>query len=187
MKTSKDVIELFISEAPKLKTSVSEDFGELNEDQLNRKPSPDKWSIGECIDHLIVSHDQYLKKIRNVNVNGFSKSEDNRVYKHTIWGKLLVDSVSPQTIKKKKTFKVFYPKHKLIKRSVLDDYDRSLDDFVKIAERFKGYDLNKIKISSPVSGFIRLNLGDAFLIHLNHDRRHINQAIKVLINLEIYN
>jgi len=186
MKTSKDVIELFLFEAPELKTAVSNDFGELDENQLNHKPSPDKWSIGECIDHLIVSHDQYIKKIRNVNIEKIPFGKDSTPYKESIFGKLIIKSIVPENRKKTKTFKVFYPTHKFIKTSVVDDYSRSIDEFIKLAEKFKGYDLNKIRIGSPVSSIIRLNLGDAFLLHLSHDKRHINQANKVLNNLEVY-
>ena len=71
MKTSKDVIEIFLAEAPKLIITINNDFGELNEEQLNQKPSPDKWSIGECIDHLIVSHNQYRNNIRTVMLKEF--------------------------------------------------------------------------------------------------------------------
>ena len=186
MQTSKELIELFISEAPKLKTAISNFFGELNEDQLNSKPLPGKWSIGECIDHLVISHDQYLKKIRKVKIEKISKCEDSKSYKHTILGKLLVDSVSPEATRKLKTFSVFKPSHKIIDENIVDDYHRSLDNLVEMADKFKGYDLRKIKISSPVSSFIRLNLGEAFLIHLNHDRRHINQANRVLEKLKVY-
>ena len=186
MITSKDVIEKFLSEAPKLKTIISNDFGELNEDQLNFKPSPDKWSIGECIDHLVVSHDQYLKNIRKVDVESIEPGNDSKPYKHTIFGNILVNSVSPEATRKVKTFKVFKPIHKLIAIGVVDDYHRSLDELIDVARKFEGYDLNKIKISSPISNFIRLNLGDAFIIHLNHDRRHINQSDKVLEKLEVY-
>ena len=41
MKSSKDINEMFLAEAPKLKTTVNNDFGKLNEDQLNQKPSPE--------------------------------------------------------------------------------------------------------------------------------------------------
>jgi hypothetical protein len=169
-----------------LKAVVSRDFSELSEDQLNRKPSPDKWSIGECIDHLVVSHDQYLENIRKVDVERIESGNDSNPYKNTIFGKLLINAVSPEATRKVKTFKVFKPGHKLFNIGVVDEYCSSLDELVDMAERFIGYDLNKIKISSPISGFIRLNLGDAFIIHLNHDRRHINQANKVLEKLEVY-
>jgi len=186
MKTSKDVIEMFLSEAPNLKTTVSNDFAELNEDQLNKKSSPDKWSIGECIDHLVVSHEQYLYKIRKVYIEKLPSGKDLIQYKHSLFGKLLINAVAPETKRKVKTFKVFNPDHKLIKASVVDDYHRSLNELIDIAGKFEGYDLNKIRISSPISSFIRLNIGDAFMIHLNHDRHHINQANKVLEKLEVY-
>jgi hypothetical protein len=186
MKTSKDVIDLFLSEAPKLKIIISNDFGELNEDQLNFKPSPDKWSIGECIDHLVVSHDQYLNKIRKINVEGIPPGTNSDPYKHSLFGKLLINAVSPEATRKVKTFRVFNPGHKLINIGVVDEYHRSLDELIEIAEKFKWYDLNKIKISSPILNFIRLNLGDAFIIHLNHDSRHINQAKKGLEKIEVY-
>ena len=186
MKTSKDVIEMFLSEAPKLKTTISVDFGGLKEDQLNRKPSPDKWSIGECIDHLVVSHEQYLNKIRKTNIENPPSGKGLISYKHSLFGKLLINAVAPETTRKVKTFKVFKPNHKLINVGVVDNYYRSLDELIDIAGKFEGYDLNKIRISSPISSFIRLNLGDAFMIHLNHDRRHINQANNVLKKLEVY-
>jgi hypothetical protein len=158
MRTSKDVIEMFLSEAPKLKTAIRNTFGELNEDQLNRKPSPDKWSIGECIDHLVVSHDQYLIIIRTLNIEKFSFGDGAKPFKQSFVGKLLINAVSPETIRKVKTFKVFYPRHKLIKLSVVDDYHRSLNELIDMAEKFEGYNLNKIRISSPISNFIQLNL-----------------------------
>ena len=186
MKTSKDIIEIFLTEAPELKSIIANDFGELNQEQLNWKPSPDKWSIGECIDHLIVSHDQYLKIIRKVDFERIEPGNDNKPYKHSIFGKLLINAVAPEATRKVKTFKVFKLGHKLISIGVVDDYHRSLNELIDVARKFAGYDLNKIKISSPISKFIRLNLGDAFIIHLNHDRRHINQANKVLEKLEVY-
>ena len=39
---------------------ASEIFGGLNGTQLNWKPNPDKWSVGQCLDHLIVSNSQYF-------------------------------------------------------------------------------------------------------------------------------
>lgn len=186
MMTSKDIIDKFLSEAPNLKAIVSNDFGELNEEQLNLKPSPDKWSVGECIEHLIVSHYVYLKNIRKVDVENISPGNDSKPFKHTLVGNLLINSVSPDATRKVKTFKVFKPSNKLLGMEIIADYHRSIDELIEVAKKFGGYDLNKVKISSPISSLIRLNLGDAFIIHLNHDRRHINQADKVSENLEVY-
>ena len=42
-----------------------------------------------------------------------------------------------------------------------------------------GLDLRRIRLSSPVSGLIRMNLGDAFALILTHERRHLYQLRKV--------
>ena len=100
MMTSKNVIDKFLFEAPYLKATVSNDFGELSEEQLNRKPSPDTWSVGECIDHLVVSHNEYLKNIRKFNIDEISPSDNIKPFKHTLFGNLLVKSVSPGATRK---------------------------------------------------------------------------------------
>jgi len=51
-----------------------------------------------------------------------------------------------------------------------------------LAENLTGTDLKKLKICSPISPLIRMNLGDAFLINLYHDQRHLNQAERILNN-----
>ena len=45
--------------------SVIKDFEKfkiLSEDQINWKPSQEKWSIAECVDHLVVTNKLYLKE-----------------------------------------------------------------------------------------------------------------------------
>ncbi len=100
MMTSKNVIDKFLSEAPNLMAIVSNDFGELSEEQLNRKPSPDKWGAEERIDHLVVSHNEHLKNIRKFNVGGISPGNDIKRLKHNLFGNLLLKSVSPGATRK---------------------------------------------------------------------------------------
>ena len=46
-------------------------------------------------------------------------------------------------------------------------------------EQSRGLDLSKVKLSSPASRIIRLNLGDAYSVLVLHAERHIQQAIRV--------
>ena len=43
----------------------------------------------------------------------------------------------------------------------------------------KDLDLEKIKISSPVTNLITYSLMDAYRIIINHEKRHLLQATKV--------
>jgi uncharacterized damage-inducible protein DinB len=40
---------------------VKQNFIDLDESQLNWKPNEKSWSIGQCLDHLIVTNNQYSK------------------------------------------------------------------------------------------------------------------------------
>ena len=40
--------------------SFSHTFGSLNSDQINWKPDPNTWSIGQNIEHLIVINETYF-------------------------------------------------------------------------------------------------------------------------------
>ena len=35
-------------------------FGNLNPSQINWKPSPERWSVAQCFDHLLTSNRGYL-------------------------------------------------------------------------------------------------------------------------------
>ncbi len=56
MKNSAKLLQKFLSEALILIDNATEQFSGLSENQINWKPSEEKWSIGECIDHLVVTH-----------------------------------------------------------------------------------------------------------------------------------
>ncbi|HSW54918.1 MAG TPA: DinB family protein, partial [Ignavibacteriaceae bacterium] len=41
-------------------------FSYLSETQFNWKPQADKWSVGECISHLVKTNNLYLTKIESI-------------------------------------------------------------------------------------------------------------------------
>ena len=58
---------------------VKTEFSKLSLQQLNWKPAPDKWSIGQCLDHLIVSNSSYFPVFERIT---------NGTYQMTAWQKL---------------------------------------------------------------------------------------------------
>ncbi|MFC2119516.1 hypothetical protein ACFLQ4_00455 [Bacteroidota bacterium] len=56
---------------------------------------------------------------------------------------------------------------------------------ISLAGKLRGVDLTKLKISSPVSKLLKMNVGDALLINLYHDKRHLNQAVEDFRKLDL--
>ena len=159
-------------------------FAHLSDIQLNWKPHPDSWSVGECLSHLVNTNGLYLNKIENIFNLLSTGSKKNFNYKQRFIGKLIAKAVDPTNLRKTKTFKVFFPDMSDVQINIIDEYVKSSEKLIELAGKMKHIDLQKIKLSSPVNIFIRLNVGDPLIIIPKHDERHLNQAERVMSQKE---
>jgi DinB superfamily len=168
-----------ISAANDVANKTRSTFGHLTPSQLNWKPSPERWSVAQCFDHLISSNRGYFPVIDNVLAG----------HKPTFWqrmpvlpglmGKLLVKSMDPASTRKVKAPKRFQPAQSDISASVINDFvdqQKQLVDKMKATEHL---DLEKIVITSPVAGVVIYSLMDAYRLIVVHEQRHFQQAKRV--------
>ena len=163
---------------------VLKTFSHLSENQLNWKPHPECWSVGECLSHLVNSNSLYLDKIENILDSFPTGSEKDFAYIQSFLGKLIAKGVDPSNLKKAKTFKVFFPDKSEVRENIIDEYVKSSEKLIELAGKMQHLDLKKIKLSSPVNLLIKLNLGDPLIIIPKHDERHLNQAKRVMSQKE---
>jgi len=180
MKINDKLLKKFLSEAPLLIDNANKQFGELSEMQINWKPSKEKWSIGECINHLVITHKLYNSKIKELQPSFEDISNRSFKFKHTLNGRMILKYVDPNSTTRTKTFKVFKPTMRQINTSIVRFFSEEVESMISFVENLHGVDLTKLKISSPVTKLLRMNVGDALLINLYHDQRHLNQAEKII-------
>lgn len=181
MKNSTELLQKFLSEAPILIDTATTQFISLTENQINWKPYEKKWSVGECLDHLVVTHKLYNSKIKELQPLFKDSDEGSFEFKHTFSGRMILKYVDPNSTTKAKTFKVFKPSLREINTNIIGSFCEEVETMISFAEKLRGVDLTKIKISSPVTKLLRMNVGDVLLINLYHDKRHINQAEKIMM------
>ena len=160
---------------------VKAEFSNLSFQQINWKPLPDRWSIGQCLDHLIIADCSYfpaLKKITSGN------------YQMTAWqiwspfsglfGKILADQLQ-EKVKGRliKAPKVFTPSFSRLDAGILNRFQKHLDTLLEYIAALKNDDIDKIRITSPAAKFITYNLRHTVKILVPHLHRHINQAVRV--------
>ena len=154
-------------------------FGNLSPSQLNWKPSAERWSVGQCFEHLITSNKGYLPIIDDV-LKGRKQSVWERMpLLPGLAGKLLIKSLDPANTRKMKAPKSFEPAQSNISASVINDF---IDQQTRIAEKMKAtehLDLERIVITSPALGAITYSLMDAYRIIVVHEHRHFQQAKRV--------
>jgi hypothetical protein len=181
MKSSANLLQKFLSEAPLLIDTANKQFNRLSESQINWKPSEEKWSIGECIEHLVVTHKLYNSKIRKLQPLFEDSGEGSFKFKHTFSGRMILKYIDPNSTTRTKTFKIFKPSTRQINTNIIRSFCEEVETMISFTGKLHGVDLKKLKISSPLTKLLKMNVGDALLINLYHDRRHLNQA-KMILN-----
>jgi hypothetical protein len=160
---------------------VNEAFTNLSTVQLNWSSTPETWSIGHCLDHLVVSDSLYFPVFKQLttgnprqtwwqNWNPFSN----------IFGKMLISQTGEKVNKKVKSPKVFRPSAGPVDSSILPRFREHLDTHTNYIADCRHLDLDKVQITSPVSTFITYSLRSAIVILVQHEHRHVNQAVHVM-------
>ncbi|HSD46532.1 MAG TPA: DinB family protein [Pyrinomonadaceae bacterium] len=174
-------LEGLISDARTIAAEARSSFGILSAEQLNWKPSAERWSIAQCFEHLIESNKGYLPIIDDVR--------KGRKKKSTVWerlpvlpglaGKLLIKSLDPASTRKLKAPKSFQPSQSNISADVIDDFVSVQDEVIEGMKSTSHLDLEKIVVTSPVASFVAYSMMDAYRIIVIHERRHFQQAERV--------
>src|SRR3982750_1803242 len=55
-----------VSQFETVTTDVKRSFGGLSAEQLNWKPAPESWSVGQCLDHLIKSNEEFYPELEKL-------------------------------------------------------------------------------------------------------------------------
>ena len=181
---SQSFLDGLISELTSIKSAAETHFGNLTDEQLNWQPQPEKWSISQNLEHLILTGELYLTEIREAIKEGKNMDHKGLTFKYSWFGKFFVNSLKPNPKFKVTTFKNIDPGKSGRGRDSLDVFIEFQDKIKPFLEEAYQVDINRIKIKSPVFPLIRLKLGEAFEAVLTHEKRHLLQAQGVMKTLD---
>lgn len=94
-------------------------------------------------------------------------------------GKMLVTGMQEQPGKKFKSPRLFLPQETPIDAGIYERYDKHLDTLIHYITQCQQMDIDSVKITSPASPVITLSVRHAIQLLVQHQGRHINQAIRV--------
>jgi len=151
------------------------------EELLNWKERPDAWSVLECFEHLNRYSEYYLPAIQKAIESGdFDLTNEHREVTYSWIGRLSIKMMSPENIKKQKTFKRMNPVFGASSRNVLGRFIRHQETLDKLIE--SAFEISVAKTTVPVEFFklLKMNIGEAFEFIIVHEQRHLIQAINTL-------
>ena len=144
---------------------------ELTQEQLGWRPRGDQWSIGQIMDHLVLTDRPALEPISKLVATA---PRGDAPWKPTIMGRLILMAVEPKTRRKTKAKKGFLPAEQPA-GEVIEEYLEVRQRLLELLSQSAGADLNRVKTDYPIRTPFRYNLGDAFLILIRHTERHLQQ------------
>lgn len=168
-------------EAESIAEQVERTFGGLNAEQLNWKPDEASWSIGQCLEHLIITNKLEFPAIEKAFSGNYKNPFWSRVpFLPGFFGQTAIYLCKPENTRKFKAPKSFRPSKSEIGESIVTDFVDNQKDVIELFNRSRNLDLRKTKIFSPISDLVTYSLHDSFVLLVVHEQRHFQQAERVL-------
>lgn len=151
----------------------------LSSAQFNWKPTPGKWSIGECIDHITTTNEAYNRKFQRVfGADGLPSGEPP--WKLDLVGRFFLAAMEPPIRAKVKAPPRFLPSESELEREeVMRRFEQTQSAIIDLLESHRDTDLARVKVTSPVAKWLRFNAAAALAILASHERRHLWQAAQI--------
>jgi len=168
-----------VREAADLGRLAEQQFGGLTPRQLNWRPNPDEWSVGQCLDHLIIATTTYFPAFRDIQAGTKRSTAWERLpLLPSLFGPWLIRLLSPERSRKIRAPAVFRPTESLIDPQIVGTFAATQRELVGFMAGTTPRDLDRI-VTSPAARFITYALLDAYRIIVVHDQLHLQQARRV--------
>jgi hypothetical protein len=150
----------------------------LTEDQFNWEPGSNRWSIAQCIDHLVVTGDSSVSNIRRAIDAARSKGSllSSGPFRYGMIEKWFVLQMEPPVRLKFKAPKAYKPTLSHDCARTVAAFFKLQEELLRCAEQADGLDISRVKVSNAVTRWFRLSLGQELAFNVAHERRHLWQA-----------
>jgi hypothetical protein len=151
---------------------------------LDWRPSEGGWSIAQVFEHLCTANEDYLVAIRDAldgHAAGVRGSFATRLWRPSLAGRLLVKSF--EAPRKLRAPRMWRPAS-AARPNVVGEFLARQRRLEELIDRSTAYDWQRVRLASPVSSLIRMNIGDAFTILVTHAERHFRQIERIRAGYE---
>lgn len=165
-----------------INTEVKTTFGAMANEPLNWKPAPAEWSIGQCLEHLIITNRAYFPELERIIRGDPSPNIWLRApLLPDLFGWLLKKSMAPNSPAKMKAPKLIEPSTSQLPVTLVADFAATQRQVSALIQATAPLNWAKTRITSPLAGeVITYSLQDCFEIFVLHEKLHVNQAKRVM-------
>jgi len=155
-------------------------FGTLTGEQLNWKPAEKSWSVGQCLEHIIKTNEQFYPEFKVLSAGMRRNSFWQNYSPFTSWnGRFLIRAVSEDSNKSKAPSKAIVPPSD-IEPDIVDRFTEHIAGVNEMLAACANADLKNTVVTSPFLSVFTYTLDDAYTVLVEHTKRHIRQAKRVM-------
>lgn len=161
---------------------------ELPLEVLHQRPTPERWSVMEVLEHMNLSSGHYVKILQKLYAD-----ENNRLRFRTSfipgrWGDYSARAMQPRPNGemnwRMRTIARFTPRPNRVSQwQALDAFETMCHSFIGLLERARTRGLEGEKVTSTLGPILRLKVGDAFRFPIAHQTRHWLQIGNTLASI----
>ncbi len=158
------------------------EFAQLPQEKLKKQPAEGSWSALQCMEHLNLYGDFYLREIENKVRQAKKLHQADRNFKPGFFGKLFTGMMLPGQngpSLKMKTFADKNPDASHMNEANLERFIRQQQKWLEILDSAREVNLNKnaCKLTLPL---LKMNLGATLQFVIYHNVRHVQQAERAI-------
>jgi DinB family protein len=167
-----------VSRLEEITADVKESFGDLSSEQLNWKPAPESWSVGQCLEHLIMSNEGFFPELDKI----VAGSRRNTLWQSWsplsgIAGAFLVSSLKKDN-QKVKTIEKMTPASD-IGAYIVDRFAVHQAELIGKLRLTADTDWHLTVLTSPFVQIMTYRMDKGLEAVIEHEKRHIRQAKRV--------
>jgi hypothetical protein len=173
-------LELYRRQFEQIQQQASELAADLNETRFNWRPSPEDWSIEECLAHLIMVGQWEIRAIEQAVDRGRKRGLTGQgPFEYGAIDRFIVHQTEPPVRRPLPTPPHFVTLHGQPVTAVLPTFLHVQSQLLHQLARADGLDLRRVKVATPISRFLKMSLGAMFAQIAAHESRHLDQAWRV--------
>jgi hypothetical protein len=156
-------------------------FGALNARQLNWRPDAARWSVGQCFEHLLTANRLMLRSAEDALNPARPRSVWQRLpVLPGVIGRMMVRSQAPETTRKFKAPTPAQPTSSDVAADVIQRFVAQHRDAVAQVSALDDQHAARTIMTSPFVRVVTYSVLDGWRLMVAHDRRHFEQARRVL-------
>jgi len=160
-----------------LQATVEMELVPLDDFTLNFKPSPERWSVLECLEHLNRYSRYYNPAIAKALQRVPTQTVDG-VVRYSWLGRKSIAMMQPGNGKQYKAVKHMNPVGSTLSRVVLTEFLEHQTQLLVLLTAAQTADLSKKAVPVEFFRLLKLGAGEALEFVVRHEERHVQQALR---------